>query len=308
MGVIAFAKVILGVSRWVSGLPIKGEYHLQLKGQEGEHYTKDVLSYHFGVYHLIALSVSTLVGAYYAVSKHWIISNIYGEAFATSAIQLLTLDSFKTGMMLLAGLFFYDIFWVFGTEVMVTVAKNFDAPIKVVFPKNFLGLLEGGGGLLSLFMKPEKGIPFTMLGLGDIVIPGIFVALCLQFDYHQYTKTAAGKKAPDTFKFPKPYFISCFIAYTIGLVTTVVVMHEFQSAQPALLYLSPACILSALLTALARGEMKEMFGFTPNAEEEEKKKKLSAKKENKKVFAVKSDDDEDVGGTPSKRKSFRKTK
>ena len=93
----------------------------------------DVLSYHFGVYHLIALSVSTLVGAYYAVTKHWIISNIYGEAFATSAIQLLTLDSFKTGMMLLAGLFFYDIFWVFGTEVMVTVAKNFDAPIKVHF-------------------------------------------------------------------------------------------------------------------------------------------------------------------------------
>ena len=40
MGVIAFAKVILGVSRWVSGLPIKGEYHVHLKGKEGEHYTK----------------------------------------------------------------------------------------------------------------------------------------------------------------------------------------------------------------------------------------------------------------------------
>ena len=28
------------------------------------------------------------------------------------------------------GLFFYDVFWVFGTDVMVTVAKNFNAPIK----------------------------------------------------------------------------------------------------------------------------------------------------------------------------------
>ena len=29
------------------------------------------------------------------------------------------------------GLFFYDIFWVFFTPVMVSVAKSFDAPIKV---------------------------------------------------------------------------------------------------------------------------------------------------------------------------------
>ncbi|RWW22954.1 hypothetical protein GW17_00012823 [Ensete ventricosum] len=29
------------------------------------------------------------------------------------------------------GLFFYDIFWVFFTPVMVSVAKSFDAPVKV---------------------------------------------------------------------------------------------------------------------------------------------------------------------------------
>ncbi|MGS7457275.1 hypothetical protein [Mycobacterium tuberculosis] len=33
-----------------------------------------------------------------------------------------------------AGLFFYDIFWVFFTPVMVSVAKSFDAPIKVSVP------------------------------------------------------------------------------------------------------------------------------------------------------------------------------
>jgi len=31
------------------------------------------------------------------------------------------LDRFKTGFILLGGLFFYDIFWVFGTEVCVCV-------------------------------------------------------------------------------------------------------------------------------------------------------------------------------------------
>lgn len=49
---------------------------------------------------------------------------------------------------------------------MVTVAKQFDAPIKLMFPWNWEEV-------------PPK---FSMLGLGDIVIPGIFVALALKYD------------------------------------------------------------------------------------------------------------------------------
>ena len=104
--------------------------------------------------------ISLLLTGVYVVTKNWIVSNIFGLAFAFNAIQMLSLDSFKTGMVLLSGLFFYDIFWVFGTEVMVTVAKSFDAPIKVVWPKQWFGL------------QPDQAIQFTMLGLGDIVIPG----------------------------------------------------------------------------------------------------------------------------------------
>ena len=70
-------------------------------------------------------------------------------------------------MVLLAGLFFYDVFWVFGTDVMVTVAKGLDVPIKVVFPRGVMAVLEQG-----IWNKPV-GVQFSMLGLGDIVIPGI---------------------------------------------------------------------------------------------------------------------------------------
>lgn len=41
----------------------------------------------------------------------------------------------RTGVILLAGLFVYDIFWVFCTPVMVAVAKSFDAPIKLLFKR-----------------------------------------------------------------------------------------------------------------------------------------------------------------------------
>ena len=51
-------------------------------------------------------------------------------AFAINGVELLHLNNVVTGCILLGGLFIYDIFWVFGTNVMVTVAKSFEAPIK----------------------------------------------------------------------------------------------------------------------------------------------------------------------------------
>jgi minor histocompatibility antigen H13 len=193
--------------------------------------------------------VSLALTAYYVYTKNWVASNIFGEAFSVSAISLIQLDTFVTGMVLLAGLFVYDIFWVFGTDVMVSVAKSFDVPVKVLFPRDIIA-------------SPNSG--FSMLGLGDIVIPGVFIALCLKFDHH----LVANKKLA---KNRSPYFTMALMFYFAGLLTTMVVMHVFKAAQPALLYLSPACILSVLLTAIFRGELKEVLSFTtePAVVEEE---------------------------------------
>ena len=71
------------------------------------------------------------------MKKHWLANNLLGLAFAVNGVELLHLNNVATGCILLSGLFFYDIFWVFGTDVMVTVAKSFEAPIKLVFPQVF---------------------------------------------------------------------------------------------------------------------------------------------------------------------------
>merc|ERR1712129_296590 len=151
-----------------------------------------------------------------------------GCAFSVQGIEMLSLGSFVIGAILLMGLFVYDVFWVFGTEVMVAVPKG-------------------------LGVSP---IPFSMLGLGDIVIPGIFVALMLRFDHKQgFTST--------------PYFYANFVAYVLGLVTTVGVMHFFDAAQPALLYLVPACLGAALLTAVSRGELQLLLNYSEEKTEEQ---------------------------------------
>ncbi|KAF9114351.1 hypothetical protein BGX27_011092 [Mortierella sp. AM989] len=246
------------------------KWHLTLTKKK-----KELYSSKFTILHLILMVVSILLSGYYVATKNWIASNIFGICFALNAIQLLSLDSFKTGMILLSGLFLYDIFWVFGTEVMVSVAKNFDAPVKVIFPRLFFGL------------PATESYQFAMLGLGDIVIPGVFVALCLRFD-----QFLAGTKNPNlgrSTRFSKPYFTACFIAYIIGLATTMFIMHTFKAAQPALLYLSPACILSVLFMGLVRGEIKEVFAYTSEesieaakAKEAEEKKKAAEGKKDKK--------------------------
>ncbi|EDV23459.1 uncharacterized protein TRIADDRAFT_58104 [Trichoplax adhaerens] len=179
---------------------------------------------------LMALALSAAFNVWYFIKKHWIANNILGLAFASTGVELLQLNSVQTGCILLGGLFFYDIFWVFGTDVMVTVATSFEAPIKYII---------------------EKGINSTnyaMLGLGDIVIPGIYIALLLRFDL----SSNKGSKA---------YFYNGLVAYIIGLIVTVAVLLLFKAAQPALLYLVPACIGSTILTALVKGQLKELFAY-----------------------------------------------
>lgn len=46
-------------------------------------------------------------------------------------------------------------------------------------------------------------------------------------------------------------------------------MHHFQAAQPALLYLSPACVGSVSIVALVRGEWKDVWKWSDGDENEE---------------------------------------
>ena len=68
-----------------------------------------------------------------------------------------------------------------------------------------------------------------MLGLGDVVIPGTFVALALRYDFYRSVQT----RSP----FKKPYFYAALTAYVLGLCMSFLGLNLFGSAQPALLYL-----------------------------------------------------------------------
>jgi minor histocompatibility antigen H13 len=60
---------------------------------------------------------------------------------------------------------------------------------------------------------------------------------------------------------PKYYYLSVVIGYLVAIITTVVIMFIFNHGQPALLYLVPGCIFSVIITALIRGEFKQVMEF-----------------------------------------------
>ena len=108
---------------------------------------------------------------------------------------------------------------------------------------------------------------FSLLGLGDIVIPGLFVALLLRFDAVRNKISAVNA---DHASFSKPFFTVNLICYALGLVATVGVMYFFNAAQPALLYLVPACLGGSLAVGVNRGELNLLLAYDEESKEKEK--------------------------------------
>ncbi|PQE07112.1 Signal peptide peptidase protein [Rutstroemia sp. NJR-2017a BVV2] len=144
------------------------------------------------IMHKSTLTLSSILGfliglttiiSYNAFSQPWFLTNLMGFGFCYGTLQLMSPTTFATGSLVLLGLFFYDITMVFYTPLMVTVATSLDVPIKLVFP-------TASGS--------------SMLGLGDIVLPGILVALALRFDLYLHYLRISQSSSSTLKSSPKP--------------------------------------------------------------------------------------------------------
>ncbi|KAH7647592.1 Minor histocompatibility antigen H13-like presenilin peptidase family [Cryptosporidium bovis] len=196
------------------------------------------------IHHIWSLVISLILGIVWVLTDSWIIHNMFAISFSIQAISLISLGNFKIGAILLCGLFVYDIFWVFGTDVMVTVAKSFHGPAKLIFPVS---------------LNPWKQ---SILGLGDIVIPGLFISLCLRFDLREFSRTQKNVYSMIKNSQNTATFFTVLISYSLGLITTACVMLYFKAAQPALLYLVPFCLLALFGSVLYRNEYIDAWNYS----------------------------------------------
>ena len=66
----------------------------------------------------LALILSGVYTFWGASRRSVLLTDMLALSFSHNALSLLKLDSFKTGCILLSGLFVYDVWWVFGTDVV----------------------------------------------------------------------------------------------------------------------------------------------------------------------------------------------
>ncbi|XP_048337810.1 signal peptide peptidase-like 2A isoform X2 [Sphaerodactylus townsendi] len=176
----------------------------------------------------------------------WILQDILGISFCLNFIRTLRMPNFKSCVILLGLLLLYDVFFVFitpfltknGESIMVEVAtgpfKNSEKlPVVMRVPR------------LQFCTPMVCGLPFSLLGFGDIILPGLLVAYCHRFDVQTSSSSV--------------YYISCSLAYAVGMVLTFVVLSLMKMAQPALLYLVPCILATSAIVAWSRKEMKKFW-------------------------------------------------
>ncbi|XP_041074257.1 signal peptide peptidase-like 2A [Polyodon spathula] len=213
------------------------------------------------------------VSVFWAVYRNedrwiWILQDVLGIAFCLNFMRMLKISSFKICVTLLSLLLVYDVFFVFitpfftknGESIMVQVAAGpgatgemrggnmVEVPAEPTAPNEKLPIVMRVPRLSS----PTQylcGMEFSLLGYGDIIVPGLLVAYCHRFDVWNNNPT-------------KIYYISCTIAYGVGMIMTLIVMVFSKMGQPALLYLVPCTLLTSALVAWRRKEMKRFWAGT----------------------------------------------
>ncbi|VVB10549.1 unnamed protein product [Arabis nemorensis] len=223
---------------------------------------------------LVACAVTVVA---WLISGHWVLNNLLGISICIAFVSHVRLPNIKICAMLLVCLFVYDIFWVFfserffGANVMVAVAtqqasnpvhtvasslnlpglqlitKKLELPVKIVFPRNLLGGVVPG----------VSASDFMMLGLGDMAIPAMLLALVLCFD-HRKSRDVVNLFDLKSSKGHK-YIRYALPGYAIGLVSALAAGVLTHSPQPALLYLVPSTLGPVIFMSWRRKDLAELW-------------------------------------------------
>ncbi|XP_029430407.1 signal peptide peptidase-like 2A isoform X2 [Rhinatrema bivittatum] len=176
----------------------------------------------------------------------WILHDTLGIAFCLNFIKTLRLTNFKSCVLLLSLFLLYDVFFVFITPLITKSGESIMVEVAA-------GPLESDEKLPVVIRVPRLdfsaltlcGMPFSLLGFGDIILPGLAVAYCRRFDIWTSSSYI--------------YYVSCTVAYAVGMMITFIALVLMRNGQPALLYIVPCILLTSSVVAWSRKEMKKFW-------------------------------------------------
>ena len=188
----------------------------------------------------IAFAVFWAVKRQYSYA--WIGQDILGISLIITVLQIVRVPNLKVGFVLLSCAFMYDIFWVFVSKwwfresVMIVVAR---------------GDRSGEDGIPMLLKIPRMFDPwggYSIIGFGDIILPGLLVTFALRYDWLANKRLKSG------------YFLGTMSAYGLGLLITYIALNLMDGhGQPALLYIVPFILGTLFVLGHKRGDLKTLW-------------------------------------------------
>lgn len=188
----------------------------------------------------------TVLWVVYRNEDHWawLLQDTLGVAYCLFVLRRVRLPTLKNCTSFLLALLAFDVFFVFitplftktGESIMVEVASG---PADSSSHERLPMVLRVPRLSFSALTLCDQ--PFSILGFGDIVVPGFLVAYCHRFDVQIQSRQV--------------YYMACTVAYAVGLLVTFVAMVLMQMGQPALLYLVSSTLLTSLAVATCRQEL-----------------------------------------------------
>ncbi|XP_038971128.1 signal peptide peptidase-like 4 [Phoenix dactylifera] len=188
------------------------------------------------------IAFAVVWAVYRSISFAWIGQDILGIALIITVLQIVRVPNLKVGTVLLSCAFLYDIFWVFVSK------RWFHESVMIVVAR---GDRTGEDGVPMLLKIPRMFDPwggYSIIGFGDILLPGLLIAFSLRYDWAANKNLRAG------------YFLWSMAAYGSGLLITYVALNLMDGhGQPALLYIVPFTLGTFLALGRKRGELKNLW-------------------------------------------------
>merc|ERR1719253_876086 len=228
---------------------------------------------------------------------YWVIQDVMGVCFCVLILGLIHINTIMVASILLCLVFVYDVFYVlispyiFGRSVMTEVAMGSTSQaslsycLKYPLEKACKGRFAPLPQLLAFPWINDFRGGFSIVGLGDIVLPGLLVSFAARYDAakalvrkcSRASSNDTGDAEPEyssgessTWRYRyllgrvtkavfQSYFGPLSIAYGVGLMIAYVVVWTTKSSQTALLYLVPVSLGTVFFLGWRRRELSELW-------------------------------------------------
>jgi hypothetical protein len=178
----------------------------------------------------LTFATALLVAVTWFCTEHWALSNFISFSLCCAGISFVKIQKLQIVVTVCIGFLLYDVYWVFlspaafGKSVMVEAATHAAPHMPIAFT------------------APRAGHA-SMIGAGDIVLPGIVLDFFMRFD----ALHGSG------------LFAVAFAGYCAGLMLAWAAVHLMEKGQPALLWIFPAVLAPTLAVAAWQGLLAEMW-------------------------------------------------